>query len=240
MIRASKLLGAKVVDNENKKVGLLVNVIFNTNPDYLYANLLIFPDKTKRWLNKLSEFLEGTTLDYIKENFPADYPKMAKDIAEKGSEQAFKMWKQYLEEKEEESMKTYYLVPLHEIENPGQDYKELKIKNSLKECLQYQGCEPDKNEDFPFFRNRSFTGLETLLTTTLTLEPVEGLKANLPDEKKGRTVDLELDPDGGSVGNLIVRTYGKGAGEHLVDAKDFDFSELKAKKTVSAPDTSDN
>jgi sporulation protein YlmC with PRC-barrel domain len=238
LIRASKLLGAKVVDNDNKKIGLLVNVIFNINPDFLYANLLVFPDTTKSLLKRLSEAIKDGTLDYIEENFPADYPKV-KSLVEKGSEQTFKTLEQYLQEKEKELMKTYYVVPITETENPGQEsIEKIRIKHGRVDCDQFR-CEPDRNEEFPFFRNRSFAGLETLLTTTLTLEPVEGLSATLPDDQKGRTVDLELDYDGGVVENLIVQTYGKGAGKHLVNAKEFDFSELKAKKAASLPNASD-
>jgi hypothetical protein len=70
------------------------------------------------------------------------------------------------------------------------------------------------------------------------LEHVEGLKHSLPDGKKGLTVDLELDYDGGLVENLIVQTYGKGAGKYRVSTKDFDFSELKAKQMTPIPNDS--
>jgi sporulation protein YlmC with PRC-barrel domain len=238
LVRASKLLGAKVVDKDNKKIGLLVNVIFNINPDFLYANLLVFPDTTKSLLKRLSDAIKDNALDYIEENFPADYPKV-KSLVEKSSEQALKMLEKYLQEKEKELMKTYYVVPVTETENPEQEsIEEIRIKHGHIDCDQFR-CEPDINEEFPFFRNRSFAGLETLLTTTLNLEPVEGLSINLPDDRKGRTVDLELDYDGGVVENLVVQTYGKGAGKHLVNAKEFDFSELKAKNVSPMPNASD-
>ena len=134
-------------------------------------------------------------------------------------------------------METYYVIPLTETQNPGQGkIKKIKINHDHVDCDQFR-CEPDKNIEFPFFRRRSFTGIDAS-RTTLNLEHVEGLKHGLPDGKKGRTVDLELDYDGGLVENLIVQTYGKGAGKHRVSTKDFDFSELKANKMTPIPNDS--
>lgn len=234
---ASNLLGAKVVDIENKKIGLLVNIVFRTDPDIPSAKALIFPDKTRKWLNRLSEFIKGTTLDLIKEEFPSDYPKIAKDIAEKGSEQAFKIWEKYLEEKKEELMKTYYLVPILYAENPDEDeISEIKMKKSIYELKKYRKCKPLKDE-YPFFRDRPFNGLETLLLTTLNLEALEELKTSQLEGKKGLLMDIQLNFEEGTVGKLVVQTFGKGACENLVNPKDFDFSELTIKEKSPASST---
>ena len=236
MIRASKLLGAKVFDNGNKKLGLVVNVIFGTDPDHSVANLLVFPDNTKGLLDRLSETLRDSAVDLVTEYFPADLPKV-KAFAEMGSAKGVEMWNKYVEEKKRELLQTYYVVPLIETENPGQGIiKKIKINHNKEDCDQFR-CKPD-DYDFPFFRNRSFTGIGPLLKTTLTLQHVERLKNSLPDGKKGQTVDLELDYAGGLVENLIVQTYGRGAAKHRVNPKDFDFSELNAKKMARIQDAS--
>lgn len=224
--------------NDNKKIGLVVNVIFSTDQDFPLAKLLVFPDTTKGLLDSIQKAAKDNALDIIKDNFPADYPKV-KAAVEKVSAQGIKILDNYLKNKEKELMETCYLVPLEETENPGQDViKKIKINHNHEDCDQFRS-EPDEDIEFPFFRKRSFTGVQSLLTTTLNLEPVEGLKANLPNAKKGRTVDLELDYDGGLVNNLIVKTYGAGAAKHLVCAKAFDFSELKAKQIDPMPTVPD-
>lgn len=238
LIRASKLLGAEVFDSENKKLGILVNVVFNTN--YLNADLLIFPDEKKSILNTLLETFGDVTLDYLKEKFPAEYSEIPKEIIDRGAKPALEAIKKNLKQKKEKEMKLYYRVPLHEMKKPGQGkIKKIYVKQFRNKCPLFT-CEPDKtDEDFPFFKNRSFHGLDTLLPTTLYLEPVQGLSANL-SEKKGRITGLELDIDGGSVETFVARTYGKGAGEHLVPINGFNFSELKAKQMTSTPNVPDN
>jgi sporulation protein YlmC with PRC-barrel domain len=240
LVNASNLLGAKVVDKENKKIGLLVNIVFRNDPDIPDAKVLIFPDKPRKWLNRLSEFIKGTTLDIIKDDFPSDYPKIAKDVAEKGSEQAFKIWEKYLNEKEDELMKTYYLVPILYAENPEQDeISEMKMKKNIYELKKFKKCKPSTNE-YPFFGDRSFDGLETLLPTNLNLVSIEGLKIKYLEGTIGRLIDLQLDFEGGLVEKFIVQTYGPGASQNLVNPKTLNFSELAIREKDSSSNSSDN
>jgi sporulation protein YlmC with PRC-barrel domain len=234
LLTASNLLGATVYDAKNEKVGLLVNVMFDYQVSQ--ASLLVFPGKTMKIWKKLTEFVQGTAMSYIEENFPQDYPEIAKKVSQTGTAQAFKIIDEYLKEKELDLLNIYYLVPLNKIVDPGDGpVKKVRLKEEIDNCDNYR-CKSPETEDFPFFDARPFRNLDTLQSPTLNLPTIEGLKMTAPNGKKGKIVGLTLNYNAnGSVENLIVETYGKNAGTHYVDLEDFEFSELVAKKMSSKP-----
>ena len=225
MIRASELLKKKVVDNEGNKLGLLVNVIFNIDPDFLNARMLVFPYKPCIWTKALKEFVKEASSGLIDAKLPSDSQKVANPVFKAGHKAVFKVVDEGKQEKEKKSLVTYYLIPFSKVVDINQGpIDQIKLTIDCEECQ----TAPRKlrKGDFPFFEDRHFDEIETMQTTTLTRQPIEGLKARLQNGKKGLIVDLELDCENDCVKNLIIKTYGSGTGEYRVNAKKFNFTEL--------------
>ena len=238
MIRASEFLQKKVVDNEGNKLGLLVNVIFNIDPDFLNARMLVFPYKPCIWTKALKEFAKEASSGLIEAKLPSGSQKVVNPVFKAGHKAVFKVVDDDKQKKDKKLLVTYYLIPFSKVVDINQaPIDQIELTIDCEECQ----TAPRKlrTDDFPFFEDRHFDEIETMLTTTLTHQPIEGLKARLQNGKKGLIVDLELDCENDCVKNLIIKTFGSGAGEYRVNAKKFNFKELNAKKVVPLSNVSD-
>ena len=229
MIRASKLLRKKVVDNEGNKIGLLVNVIFNIDPDLLNARMLVFPYKPCRWVKVIKNIAKEGTSVVIDDKLTSGSHKLGSKLAKTGHKVVFDELDDIQKEKEEKSLVTYYLIPFSKVVDIDQkSIDEIELTIDCEDCQ--NAPRKLRKGDYPFFEDRDFDEIETMLPTTLERQPIEYLKGRLQNGKKGLIVDIELDCKKDCVENLIIEAYGNGAGEYRVDAKEFNFTELNLKQ----------
>lgn len=226
---ASSLFKDKALGENKKKLGTLVNIIFDKK--CLEARMLIFPDEQTKWLiRKLIESGKEITGGIIKElQFPfADKTdQIIRDMLEKGGEEAFKIAREYLTELAEKLKKTYYLVPVWEIEKATG--KVISLGRS-SECYEGECINmPTFEDDIAFYDVGAIMDVTSLWPITLNLVSIRGLKVNDPEGKTGRIMNLQLDTEEGIASNLIIQTMGKGAGKLLVNPKNFDFSTMTSK-----------
>jgi len=222
----------------------MVNIIFNTEPDWPEAKLLVFPDGPGWIERELGKVVAEKALSIIEDLMPEDIDKIANDIAEKGTETALSVWKTVLKKKEEDALGRFYLVPISKVLEfrNGKDqlvFKEDRIILRLdRGQVDGDACsDPDSavaDTEVAFYRNRK-TGVQEegkiIWPISLNL-PVCYHRLKVRDSKGVRGVvdDIELNYKGGIITRLIVRTIGETAGEHLVDIGDFDFATMTSKK----------
>jgi sporulation protein YlmC with PRC-barrel domain len=226
---ASTLFKSKVLGEDKKKLGTVVNVLFDTK--FLEARMLVFPDEQTKWLIRkildsgeeiTKEIIEGLQLPFAEKT-----NEIIEEMVKKGGKKAFKIANEYLTEMEEKLKKIYYLVPISDIVKVG---KEETILASPTELYAKQSCNMDTSEnDVVLYGANAITDVTSLWPITLNLVKIRGEIANDVANKPGRIVNLQLNPDEGIVSNLIIQTIGKGAGKHLVKLDDFDFSTLTTK-----------
>ena len=99
-IRASRMRNDKVFTKDKQKLGTLVNIFFDTDPDFPAANLVVFPDEPG-WVEKeLGPLLSKQAINIIEDLMPKDAAKIAKDISDKGIAVANNIWMVNLEKME--------------------------------------------------------------------------------------------------------------------------------------------
>ncbi len=226
---ASSLFKDKALGEDKKKLGTLVNIIFDR--ECLEARMLIFPEEETKWLiRKLIESGKEITGEIIMElplPFADKTDQIIRKMLETGGEEAFKIARDYLAELHKKLKKMYYLVPVMEIADSRD--KVITLENSSKhyeeECINLRTCE----DDIAFYDVGATMDITSLLPITLNLVPIRGLKVKDSKGKTGRIMNLEVDVEEGMISNLIIQTIGKGAGKRLVNPKDFDFSTMVIK-----------
>ncbi len=227
VVNAIQILKSKVVSADNQKLGAIVNVIIDLEMD-LAAKLLIFPQEKAWWIGWLSERGAEISLDLVKQALPEETDKILKDVADKGPDAALDFWREHLKHR------NCYLVPLHEIESiEGQT---VNLKSSLE---QIKACYGDLslNEDQVALYPEDALAIEenkTLLPITLNLPSLKGKKVTDQTGIKGRIFNAQLDPKKGQITTIIVETAGLNAGNHIVDAQDFDWSTFEVKATFAS------
>ena len=229
VIKASSLFKENVVGKDKKKLGTVVNIIFDRK--YFVARMLIFPDEeTKSILKKILDSGKEISSDVIMDlslPFDDNTDKILKKMMEKGREEAFKIARDYLTEMEDRLKKIYYLVLITEIDKMEKKPITLKCASKLYEK---GSCNMGTTEnDVAFYEGCAIPEVKSLWPISLNLVKLRGEFANDPEDKPGIIVNLQLDLDAAVVSNLIIQTIGKGACKRLVDLKQFDFSTMSTK-----------
>ncbi len=212
---------------DKQKLGAIVNIIIDSEMD-LAARLLIFPQEKAWWVGWLTERGAEITLDLVKQALPEETDKILKDVADKGPDAALDLWKEHLKHR------NCYLVPLHEFDSiEGQT---INLKSSFE---QIKACYSDLslNEDEVAFYPDDALAIEenkTLLPISLNLPSLKGKKVTDQTGMKGRIFNVQLDPKKGQITTIIVETVGLNAGNHMVNAQDFDWSTFEVKATFAS------
>lgn len=229
LMMASSLFKDKALGEDKKKLGTLVNIIFDKK--CLEARMLIFPDEQTKWLiMKLLESgkeLTGEIIKGLQLPFADKTDQIIKDMLEKGGEEAFRIAGEYLTEMKEKLKKMYYLVPSLEIVDARNEVITLERSSECYEgeCINMCTCD----DDIAFYDVGAIMDVTSLYPITLNLVSIRGLKVSDPEGKTGRIMNLQLDIEEGIISNLVIQTIGKGAGKCLVNPMDFDFSTLTSK-----------
>lgn len=229
LVEASRLFKEKVVGEDKKKLGNVVNIIFDRK--YFITRMLIFPDEeTKTFLKKLLDSgkeISGDVIKGLSLPFDEKTDEILKKMMEKGRKEAFKIAREYLVEMEDRLKKIYYLVSIAEIDIVEKDKIVLK---SAAESYEKECCNMDTSEDdVVLYGVNSIPDVKSLWPITLNVVKIRGEMANDQKNEPGRIMNLQLDQDTALVSNLIIQTVGRNAGKRLVDPKQFDFSTMSTK-----------
>jgi sporulation protein YlmC with PRC-barrel domain len=243
IVEASLIRNDTVFTRDNKKIGTIVNVILRCDSSYLEASILVFPPE-QNWLETyLKQNWGKLTIDTLKKAFPAEVPQIITDIKEKGSEEAERVWNAYFKDniqKAQLKLKKCYSLPTLAIDGTKCAKNEITLKSSLESVeakYSYIGEPPvSETQHIAFFStlNEARRDAESLLPIALNLTSIKGLEVQDCDGNTGCIADIHLDLEQGIAANLVVRTVGKHAGNHLVTAEDFDFSTLTCNKLFSS------
>ncbi len=239
-IDACTLRNDTVKTSEGKKVGQVANIIFKADSKNPKAWLLVLPFE-ENWLKEhLKNNWGGLTIEAIKTMLPEDLPKIQEDIANKGTAAAEKAWQAYIAdnaEKFEMRFKMGYFVPVSEIDENKLQEGQITLKCNWERVgdLYRFISEPDQLTDkmLPLFKtiNKPVNNLKKLLPVTLNLSPVIfGFDLVDSNEDSGTVAGLQLSLDIDAVSAIVVEASGENPGTYLIPPKDFDFSELCAKK----------
>lgn len=226
-LAASTLFKKRVIGEDKKKLGTVVNIIFDTK--YFDTRILIFPaEETKLLIRKLIDSGKEITGDIIKElslPFPDETNEVIKKMIEKGKNEAIKIARDYLTEMQERLKKIYYLVPITEIVKVE---KKSIVLERTSELYEGECCnmEPSEN-DVALYGENAIPDVKSLLPITLNLVKIRGEIANDPNGKPGRITNLQLDLKDNVIDSLIIQTIGRGSRKCLVNPNDFDFSTME-------------
>lgn len=236
---ASLIRNDLVFTSDNKKIGTVVNVILTCSSRFPKASILVFPPE-QNWLEGyLKKNWGKLTIDTIKRVFPAEIPKIAEDIKNKGAEEAERIWNAYSKDniaKAQLELKKCYMIPSLTINGARRTKKEIFLKIDLERVESKYGFigEPpvSSNKHMSFFSasNIAFRDLENLLPVTLNLQPIQGLEVQDRNEEAGVINDLQVDFERNEVVNLVVLTSGDKAANRVVRADDLDLSTFTCNK----------
>ena len=239
VIEACSLRNDEVKTSDNKKVGAVVNVIFQANSRNPSVWLLIFPFEENWILEHLRNNWGGIAIDGIKMLIPEKLSEIEADIASKGTGAAEKTWRKYIEdnyEKFEMRFKMAYFIPASQIDESKYKAGHIVLKCKWSDvCDKYRFIgEPNLRKDMaPLFKsiNVPIRNLKKLLPATLNLSPVFfNYCISDSDDDEAYIDDLQLDLDTDVISGLIVQKNGASAGLYIVPPKDFDFTEMRATK----------
>ncbi len=216
-VTAFQIHKGKVFTSDQKKIGIIVNLIIDPEMDFA-ARLLIFPEEKPWWIDWLSQRGQEMSLDLIKQVLPEETDKILKDVAEKGPDVALQLWKEHLKRRK------CYLVSLLEISKI--DGQTVHLKSSLNQIETGYGDIATNENEIAFFDEDALSSDEnkTLLSITLELPNFKGKKVSDQQGGKGRIFNIQLDTTRGQVTNIIVQTVGENPGNHIISSKDFDWS----------------
>lgn len=243
IVSASSIRDDKVFTSDKKKIGTMVNVVFNTDPSWLLAELLVFPDGPG-WIEKeLASIALDKAVDVLKDLLPDEADKIAEDVMDKGTDAAVELWKKKLKEKEEKAQGSFYLVPTTQIAEfkRGKDQLIFKkdriiLKDTFESIQKNYGFADDRSllkTQVAFYRAQLPSGndeAQSLWPIDLNLNRMQGLYTRDPEGNKGRIENLQIDFKKAIPTNLVVLTLGDDAGLRLVTINDFDFKSNTVKK----------
>jgi sporulation protein YlmC with PRC-barrel domain len=246
-VRACSLRNDKVFTSDKKKLGTVVNIVFNTELDWPEAKLLIFPDGPS-WVEKeLGGIVGEKAVEMVKDLLPEEADKITKDIQSKGTDTALRIWKDFLKKKEEKAFEKFHLIPILEINEFRRAKDQIVFKSDriiLKGDLELETskyCFADPNDavsdtEVALYKAGAPEVAEDekiLWPISLNLPCIQGLLVRDCGGARGRIDDVQLNFEEGTITDLVVKTLGKGAGEHVVSIADFDFSTSTCKRLFS-------
>ena len=243
-IRASRMRNDKVFTKDKQKLGTLVNIFFNTDPQWPAVNLLVFPDGPS-WVEKeLGPLLAEQAIGIIKDLLPEDTDQIVNDISDKGYDAAKSIWMKNLKKRELEALEKFYYIPISKIFEFEDGRNKLFFKNDRIILKLTKGAEEgDAHRDpaglveateLPFYRQgRTGERKETEPLWSIQLDKsmcCHRFKVKDSNGVKGRVDDIIVDYKQGVITDLVVNTIGPNAGEHIVSVDDFDFDTMTYKK----------
>lgn len=228
-LEASTLFKKRVLGQDKKKLGTVVNIIFDT--EYFDARILIFPaEETKMLITKLIDSGKEITSDIIKElslPFSDETDEVIKKMIEKGKDEALRIARDYLLEMQERLKKIYYLVPIAEIIKV--EKKSISLERN-SEMYEGECCNMETSEnDVTLYGENAIPDVKSLLPISLNLVKIRGEITNDTDGKPGRIINLQLNLKDNVIESVIVQTIGRGSKKCLINPKDFDFSTMVTK-----------
>lgn len=238
-MEAYKVRNDTVCTSDNKKIGTIVNILFDSEPDCLIAYILVFP-REKNWIwQQLEDNWGGLTIGFIERNL-TDLPSNWNEIKKRGINEAQRVWTAYMKDNEQKKQlkhKICYLIPIDEINNLRPSDSQVILRDTF-ESIQNKYCfigDPQVCETLiPLFATPNIPTRETLLPITLNLSPVlQGLKVRDVNSKPGWIDGVQLSIKDGVINSLIIKLVGKTGGKYLVNPQDFNFDTLRCLKTFS-------
>ena len=243
-IRASRMRNDKIFTKDKQKLGTLVNIFFDTDPDFPSASLVVFPDGPG-WVEKeLGPLLSNQAIEIIEGLMPKDAAKIAKDIKDKGIDVAKKIWMANLKQREQEALEKFYYIPISKIFE-FEDGKDKLIFKKDRVILKITKGEEDgdahrdpegllADTEMPFYRQgRTGERTETEPLWSIQLDrPMCCHRFKVKDSNKvrGKIDDIIINYEEGTITDLVIRTIGPNAGEHIISVDDFDFDTMTCKK----------
>ena len=243
-IRASRMRNDKVFTKDKRKLGTLVNIFFDTDPDFPAASLLVFPDGPSWIEEELGPLLSDQAVGIIEDLMPKDADKIAKDVKEKGIDVAKRIWMINLKKREQEALEKFYYIPISKVFEfeDGKDkliFKKDRVILNITKGAEDGDAHTDPegllaDTEMPLYsQGRTGERKETEPLWSIQLDkPMCCHRFKIKDSKgvRGMIDDIVLDYKQGTITDLVVRTIGANAGEHLINVEDFDFDTMTCKK----------
>ena len=233
-LRASDLLRDKVLCTNDKKLGEVVNVVFN--PELHDARIVVFPEKLTRFdLRGLIDLGFDIGVDALKGlNLPFDekmkeYVELAinDDTIDKTSEFFKGQIQNYLKDMEDKLREMYFLVPAFEIKESST--KTLRLKDDREKYYTWFNASTSE-DDLCYFHEIAYTDSENKFKITLEKGSIRGQIVKDSEGRRGRLSDLVFIPSTCLVTELKVDTVGVGAGQRSIKIEDFNFKEMTSTK----------
>ena len=234
---ASAIRNDDVTTSDGKKLGTVVNVIFEADSACPMAYILVFPHERNWFLQQISENWGGIATSFVERNLP-ELPVGWDEIKKRGTGEAQRVWNAYFnanEQKRQLAHKICYLILVSEIGDSNGTRVVLKEKfDGIRDDYCYIG-EPQVSDTIvPFYATLNIPVRESLLPITLNLSPsFQQLKIRDSNRNPGWIHDLQLNTETRLVSAFVVQVAGKDAGDYLVSPEDFDFSTLTIAKAFN-------
>ena len=234
----------KVFTKDKQKLGTLVNIIFDTDPEWPSANLVVFPDGPGWVETELGPLLSDQAISIIEGLIPKDAAKIAKDIKDKGIDVAKKIWIEQLKKREQEALEKFYYIPISKIFRfeSGKDkliFKKdriiLKVTKGDEDGDAHRDPEGLLTDTEMAFYRQGRTGEKKDTEPLWSIQLDRSIcchrfKVKDSNKARGRIDDIIVNYKQGTITDLVVNTIGVSAGEHIISVKDFDFDTMTYKK----------
>ena len=225
-VNASSLFLDKVVDSENKKLGEIVNLVFNNKAHD--SSILVFPEESS-WLDlqallDLGDKLSKDTIKSCNLPFSEQLNSLIKDGFEYSEEYIKNQGQKYLKEIDKRFKSSYYLIPVSEIGESKE--KQLVLSGTLSD---YTSCQNGEvfEDDFVYLGEKAYIDSCSALKITLDKGSIRGQYIKDTKGNFGKISDLVIDTDTSMVSSLKVRCLGNVVGEKSVDITKVDFEKMK-------------
>lgn len=249
MIEAGSLRNKTVLSSDNKTIGVIQNIIFETDPNNPLAYILVFL-KQPNWLKKyITDNWGSISIKTIIALIPEQATQISIDLKEKGEAETLKIWGAYLKNKAAKNNASLkcYMFPSNFLDEASCKEKEIKLKTPEKDLNDFLSIDippmAQSTEDmYAFYENSLERQLDCVIPVTLNKIPLhlKTLKDNL--HNKGLISDVQIDSINGQVAYFIVNVMGLNAGKRLVSLNEIDFTTQKivdTKNFASCPLTND-
>ncbi len=237
MIEVGSLRNKDVYIND-KKVGVVQNVLFKDDPVNPIALILVFPSE-KNWLLRYFDENWGRIgIEALTCILPTQESEILETVKEKGEAEAVKIWKAYLKEHPDKAQQCM-LFPCNKIDESTCNSEKITIKVEQKDLqeITYAGIPSsirNRKDMFAFYEKSNEENEDQKSTLPVNLNKTFIHSKPISDElhDEGGISDILLDVAKGRVNSFIIDVMGEGAGERVVPFCDVDFDtqELKENK----------
>ena len=236
LVKASAIRNDSVSTLDGKKLGTVVNVVFEADSVCPIAYILVFPHERNWLLQQIKENWGGITTSFIERNLP-ELPQGWDEVKKRGTGEAQRVWNAYVKDNEQKRQlanKICHLILISEIDDSKLAENQVVLKeefDSIRDNYCYIG-EPQISDTLvPFYATPNIPARESLLPITLNLNPAfQRLKIRDSNENPGWIHYVQLDTETRLVACFVVQVAGRDAGDYLVKPQDFDFSTLTSTK----------